>query len=119
MDTLAPAVLRTLAYFDVFDYPVTADQLWRWLYVEKGDVLKVERYSVEDVTKALNAPEMKKKVGQRDGYFFLAGREGIVATRQQRAEFTKKKMRRVETAVKYLELVPYVRMIALVNTMAI
>lgn len=116
LNPLATAILRTLAYFDVFDYPLTIDQLWRWLYPAAGRKLAV---TVADVERELEKPELKEKVGRQGRYIFLAGRNSIVSIREQRFTFGHKKWRRVLSAARFLELVPFIRLVAVANTLAI
>lgn len=110
------AILRTLAYFDVFDYPLTADQVWRWLYPETGQNMDV---TLENVRAVLESAVREHKVAFVDSYYCLPGRENIVHIRNRRWQFGQKKWRRARAAARFLEIVPFVRMVAVVNTLAI
>ena len=116
MTPLSIAILRTLAYFDVFDYPLTIDQLWRWLYPADGQTISA---SLSDVEQELEKPELKSKVGRGGTYVFLAGRDHIVAVRESRFKYGERKWKRVLSAIGFLEVVPFIRMVAVVNTLAI
>lgn len=116
MSPLDTAILRTLAYFDIFDYPLTADQVWRWVFTVSG---QKEVYTFDNARAALESMAREHRIEFVDSYYCLPGRASIVQIRSQRWKFGQKKWKRVLSAARYLELVPFVRMVAVVNTLAI
>lgn len=109
------SILRTLAYFDVFDYPLTAEELPRWLYPPRAAASPQSG----DVPAALESLVRDGRVGRQGTYYYLAGRESTVQSRTDRFMVSQKKWRRAITAAQWLEMVPYVRLVAVVNTLAI
>ena len=71
--TVERAILETLAYSDVFDYPLRLAEIQRYLSVSVTEA---------QVLQALRS--MTDWVGVRDDFYFLMGRENIVGIRQQR-----------------------------------
>src|SRR5690242_11290163 len=116
MSTLETAILRTLAYFDVFDYPLTGDQVWRWLFPVPGQIIDATQ---DNVLLQLENMMREGKVEKKENYFFLPGRNAMVGIRGQRWKLGPIKWRRVRSAIDFLQLVPFVRMVAVVNTLAI
>lgn len=116
-DPLHIAVLRTLAYYDTFDYPLKTAEAWRWLYPVAGSEL--EPVAQADVDQALVSLVEVGKLGKQGAYVFLAGREKTVETRIERTLRSEKLWRRATSTARYLELVPFIRMVAVVNTLAI
>jgi len=114
---LSVAILRTLAYFDIFDYPLTVSELWRWLWPDPAQ--PVGEVTVEQVQQALKFDELRGRVGMVDDYVVLTGREGIVKTRSDRQPANVRKWKRAESAARFLELVPFVQLVAVSNTLAI
>lgn len=114
---LTSAILRSIVYYDLFDYPLTAEEAWRWLYPDPA--LPRELWTQEGVSKELETLVQQKTLGQNGAYFFLAGRESTVDTRTERAVRSTKLWRRAASTARYLELVPGIRMVAVVNTLAI
>src|SRR2546427_10063583 len=71
------AVLRTVAYADVFDYPLHALEVHRYLH---GIAATVE--ATEAALAKCSA------LSRRDGFYTLRGRESLVAVRNRRAPGT-------------------------------
>src|SRR5205823_2298067 len=98
-------IVQTVAYADVFDYPLTADEVHRYLVG-----VSASRGSVRS---ALSMPRLVPDILARNGrYFSLAGRESTVETRRVRAAAAAEYWRR---AVRYGHLIgnlPFVRMVA-------
>ncbi len=117
---LQRSILATLAYFDVFDYPLRVEEIWRWLYVmNPDDRSAVERSTPADVENALRNEGMSKLIDRAGSFVALRGRSGIVATRMERKVGSKRKWKRARLAARMMRFVPWVRFIGVVNTLAI
>lgn len=116
MSSLHRSILKTLAYYDTFDYPLTAEEVWRWLYREDGDSASP---SPDDVRSGIAELEKEGRVERSGAYVVLAGRQGIVNTRTERMQRSVRLWNRATSTARFLELVPFVKMIAVVNTLAI
>lgn len=114
---LSKAILRTLAYFDVFDYPLTTEELWRWLWPDFTQ--PVGHVTVDQVKNVLAGDELRGRVTVSSGFVTLTGREKLVATRTDRKTNNDKKWKRAQSAARFLELVPFVKLVAVSNTLAI
>ncbi len=117
MSSLTVAIQRTLAYYDIFDYPLTVEEIWRWLYPAPGETLGA--VTIETFRPEVDQLAQQKKLARHGVYIFLPGREQLVATRTERLARSVKLWRRAASTARYLELVPFVKMIAVVNTLAI
>ncbi|NOT03939.1 MAG: hypothetical protein HOP27_05000 [Anaerolineales bacterium] len=103
---LKPAVLKTLVYSDIFDYPLRLDELHRYLTISA---------SVEELTEYLDRADC---VESRDGYYFLAGRSELVDIRKQRETVSRKAFIRAMFYGRILGSLPFVRMVALTGSLA-
>ena len=100
-DTLFPEPeLASLVYHDIFDYPMTRAELKKWKFGPKTKSLKTKK---------------ARKMGQ---YYFLAGREKIVAKRRRCSAASLKKIELAKDAARILERLPSVKMVALTGALA-
>src|SRR3982074_986041 len=76
---LERAIVQTVAYADVFDYPLTSDEVHRYLIgVPAGR---------SPLRPALSSGRLAAEMLSRNGrYFTLAGRESVIETRRGRAQ---------------------------------
>lgn len=107
VDMVSRAVLETLAYSDIFDHPLTIEELQRYLTVpaETTDVLSA-------------VANLHGRVSESSGYYFLAGRDEIVPLRKEREMRSAPLFTR---AIRYggmLGRFPYIRMVALTGSLA-
>jgi hypothetical protein len=114
---LSTAILRTISYYDVHDYPLTSVEVWRWLFPDP--YLERQDWSQQHVDQELATLVSAGIIGRRGDYVMLAGREALVDIRTERAERSLRLWRRAASTARYIELVPGIRMVAVVNTLAI
>jgi hypothetical protein len=108
---LERAIVQAVAYADVFDFPLTADEMHRYLIGVSA--------SRSSVRAALGSSRLIPEVLSRTGrYFTLSGREMTIDTRRARASTAAGYWRR---AVRYGHLIgslPFVRMVAVTGALA-
>lgn len=106
-NNVSRAVLYTLAYADIFDYPLTLPEIHRYL--------TGLRAPVEAVNDVLERDRFLVRIGD---YFTLPGREEIVSIRIQRERRSRKLMPRAIQYGRILGVLPYIRMVALTGSLA-
>ncbi|MFH1840866.1 MAG: hypothetical protein ABH807_01800 [Candidatus Shapirobacteria bacterium] len=89
-------VLRTLAYGDIFDYPLTAEE--------------IKKYAIAPIQSIELPPKQK--------YFFLPGREKLVQIRKQREKWSRQKLRLARRAAGWLKMIPWIKMTAVTGALA-
>lgn len=104
--SLEQAILETLAYSDVFDYPLTLDELHKYLVVPA---------TKEEIKKCI---ENINQVSSHEGYYFLSGRSEIVNTRKLRELKSKNIFNRAIFYGKVIGKFPFARMVALTGSLA-
>jgi len=105
---LKKAVLSTLAYADIFDYPLKKEEIWRFLL---SDI----RYQILDVSKGLKElPE----VSQKNNFYFLKEREHLVLLRKKRERWSRKKLKIAKQVARCLKLIPTIKMVAVTGALA-
>ncbi len=107
MSTLQKSIIATLAFFDIFDYPLTLLELWRWSYGFEASLAEVE-----EILSSLVGVE------NQSGFYFLAGRSAIVKTRLDKYNIAEDKFVWARRAAWLLGKLPFIRLVAVCNTLA-
>ncbi|MDP3899719.1 MAG: hypothetical protein Q8Q23_01415 [bacterium] len=110
-DNINQAIYQTLAYFDIFEYPLTGWEVYKYLW--RGSLR--DDVSFFAVRSALDNSE---KVERKDGFYFLKGKENLIQTRKRRQVISAQKYRRAGKIIKWLSLLPFIEMIAVSNSLA-
>ena len=107
-DNLSRAALHTVAYADIFDYPMTVSEIHRYLTDLSAPLVAV-----------MQALEENRLFTRTGDYFTLPGREELVSIRIQREAQSRKLMPRAIQYGRILGALPYVRMVALTGSLAV
>jgi hypothetical protein len=108
---LADAIIETVAYADIFDYPLTLPEIHRYLIDRPA--------SRETVQAALDQdPTLAERLSRTDAYFALAGRQSIVAIRRQREVLAERFWLRARRYGRMISSLPFVRMVAVTGELA-
>jgi hypothetical protein len=109
---LTDAAIRTVAYADVFDFPLTAPEIHRYLIQETAGLSDLERVLA-------NGALDSGRLSQRGGYYSLPGREWTVETRIERE---RRSVHIWPDALRYglrIARIPLVRMVAVTGDLAV
>jgi hypothetical protein len=110
-DPLARSVLGALAYADLFDYPLSLDEMTRYQIATS--------YSREELAHALtNSPHLKHAICSQEQYYCLRGRESVFEARHLRAAPSARAWRRATIYSRILARLPFVRMVAVTGALA-
>lgn len=105
---LARAVVRTVAYADVFDYALTADEIQRYLIGVAASRGMVRAF----------LQELPSDIVRSGRYYALAGREAAIDTRRERARNAKDFWPRAVHYGRRISNLPFVRMVAVTGGLA-
>ena len=100
------AVLATLAYYDILDFPLKAEEVFNCLIKVNGD--DSDKPTPIDIRCALDQLVLEKIISAANGYYFLSDREYLVPLRLKKEKISRRKMVRARRAVRWLAFVPYV-----------
>ena len=108
---LGRAILQAVGYADVFDFPLTAAEIWRNLVeVAAGE---------EEVVIALNSSRLAPRLIAQEGYYMLPGRSGLVELRRRRAVASSQLWPRAHHYGRLIAALPFVRMVAVTGALAV
>ncbi len=105
---LEQAVLETVAYSDVFDYPLRVEEIHRYLPL---------CMSLDELTAALE--QGIAGLDHTRGYYFLKGRDTLVSVRSAREGTSRPALQRAVLFGRLLGGLPFVRMVALTGSLAL
>ncbi|MCU0482498.1 MAG: hypothetical protein MUE54_14980 [Anaerolineae bacterium] len=103
-------ILQTVAYADIFDYPMTIAEIHRYLI---GTTT-----SLEAVSNAIHTL-IGTYLTDCEGYICLAGREATLQIRQRRAKIAARLWDYAERYGKLVGRLPFVRMVAITGSLAV
>ena len=106
---LQRAIILTLLYSDLFDYPLTAPEIRRYLPADCPP---------SDAWDRALTPLIGQWVSRADDYFMMAGRESIVETRRERHAQGDRLWRWAERYAAWMGRVPFVRMVGVCGSLA-
>lgn len=100
------AILKTVVFFDLFDYPLTTWEIWQYLSL---------RIELETVEQSLAGLLNKNVLQTAQGFVFMPGRSGIVMIRRQRYNYTNHKFLIAKRVARLFALLPAVKLVAVSN----
>jgi len=108
---LEKSILKTLIYFDTKNYPLTSMELADFLFCYR---LK----NFEELILVLEKLEQAGVIEEKNGYYFLSGREGLDKIRHTALVHSELKLKIARRAARLLAFIPFLRAIFVVNTVA-
>jgi len=105
------AILRSVVYASLFDYPLTLDQLHESL-------LEANLTPSEILGTYNNSAGLHQVVEYREGFFFPAGRDDLLAQRRHREARSHAFLQRDRFILRLICGVPFTRMVALSGSIA-
>lgn len=108
----ATAILRTLAYADIFSYPLTAKEIHRWL-------ISRQRVSVSSINSAISALlKTHSKVKRVGNYYALAGRSQLALLRRRRRRLSQAKLREAKRVGEWLKIIPTISAVSVTGALS-
>jgi len=115
--SIAEAIVETIAFFDLFSYPLTGFEVWKYLSMkcELGEVLEILGGRMRGGSTPKLGVEPLLGIEEKNGFYFLAGREEIIRERMARYNYTDRKFKRAVLLARIFKSIPWIKMIAVGN----
>lgn len=110
---MTDSILATLAYFDLFSHPLTAQELYRSLWQPP-----IGQSTWPLFLHALDKAVTDHRLEETHGYYTLPHRSDIVATREATIRHIDRKLQIAKRAACKLRFVPFIRAVFVCNTVA-
>ncbi|HAV11278.1 MAG TPA: hypothetical protein DCX32_01915 [Candidatus Moranbacteria bacterium] len=112
-------ILATVAYYDVFSYPLTSFEIWKYLmrsdYYEKSSHGEA---SLHQILHELKQDPLIRFVEEYNGFYFLKGKKDLVSKRIESVKISFSKAKRLRSVISLLRFVPFVRMVGITGRLA-
>jgi len=109
-------ILNTLIYFDLFDYPLTLNEIYIYLFTGGMEGSSFSLAEIEECLKT--SAKLKKTITTKRGFYFLKKRADILLARQERYNLADKKFKLALRAIKFFKFLPFIKLIAVCNNLA-
>jgi len=117
LQQLEKSILATVSYYDIFDYPLTAWEIWKWLYDQEKNLPAVSFFQVYSLLMAKDSV-LAGRLESKNGFYFLPNRARIVDLRLENNKVAIRKYKKALRFAKLLKLCPYIKMIAICNSLS-
>lgn len=105
MDT---CIIKTLSYFDIFDYPLTFEELKKYLCCE----IDFTDDNLFDMINSISS------IQESNGYYHLLGRQHITSTRSERSDTGIAKYAKAKIIAKILSTIPTIEYIGISGSLS-
>ncbi len=102
MNEIQVAILKTIIYYDFFNYPLTLIEMYKYLNLsENGANLRQIKANLANL----------KQIEEKQGFYFLIGRNEIIETRKLNYRLSLRKLRKAKRVICLLSKIPYIKAI--------
>lgn len=104
------AVLRTLIYADIFDYPMKVWEIQKWIIGRKATFKQVE--------KTLEKMYQVSRIKYYGDYYFLKGRRGLVKERVARQKISERLLKQARLISQIFKIIPWIKLVGVSGSLA-
>lgn len=105
------AILKTLIYADIFDYPLKVQEVHKWLIGKKAVPRQVE--------KALGRLSQASSIKHQREYYFLRKRKGLVVRRISKERQSAKYLQKAKMLCQILRIIPWIKLVGISGGLAL
>lgn len=117
---LGKNILATITYYDVLNYPLTSFEIWKHLIMHDRDQESMcsQPSRLGDSIRLLVSGHFSSKIDEKNGFYFLRGRESLVTARIQAEKLSVRKLKRMRSLARLMACVPYIHMLGATGSLA-
>lgn len=104
------AVLKTLIYADIFDYPLKINEIHKWLIGKKATLRQIE--------KAIRKLNYELRIMNYGEYFFLKRKDQLVSKRLYREKQAEIYFRKATILALVLKIIPWIKLVGISGGLA-
>lgn len=106
--------MRTLAYADIFDYPLTLREIFRFLITDKPVNFGVLKKTLDRMDRD------RARIGsdEQGELFFLRGRKELVSLRKRRERISQTKLKLAQKIACLLKIIPTIKLVGVTGRLA-
>lgn len=118
MPDIQKLILATLAYYDLFDFPLTTEEIKKYLVAPR--YLKIrENINIETTDAELYSLTNTGVIELHKGFYTLPDRDHLIPIRIRRTRIAKKKMQLAQRVARLLSFMPYVQAVFASGSLAL
>ncbi len=114
-------ILKTLIYADIFDYPLTAEELRKKLIVGVSQCDRTGQtpgFVPTELGTTLEDLVWRGRIEKQEKYYFLPGRKKIVELRRKREKYCRQKLEIAEKTAAIIKRLPLVKFVGVTGSVA-
>lgn len=104
------AILKTIIYANIFNYPLKAWEIQKWLIGETASLRKVEE--------SLRRKNLETKVRSHEGYYFLKGKSDLIKLRRQNKACSERYLKQANNIAGLFKIIPWVKLVGISGSLA-
>lgn len=104
------AILKTLVYYDIFNFPLKAWEVHKWLIGSSASLKQVE--------KKLKKLKQEEKIAGKGDYWFLSGRKGLIKGRKEREKVSKRHLTIARYVTYLFKIIPWIKLVGVSGSLA-
>jgi hypothetical protein len=109
-NNMEKAILKTLIYADLFNYPMLSQEIHKWLINQVA--------TIDQVEKALKRAVDRKKIAKKSGMYFLNRRSALIQIRKDREQISQRYYYRSQWAANILKIIPWIQLVGISGSLA-
>lgn len=104
------AILKTLIYYDIFDFPLKAWEIHKWLISSSASLQQVEG--------KLKKLKNQGKINNKGDYWFVSGRSNLIKNRERREDISKNHLIKANMISNIYKLIPWIKLVGVSGSLA-